>query len=427
MEILKCKHCDHKWATRGSSLPKVCPKCKSRRWNKKPLLKYLPKSKLQPKFKINDELNQGPMALALMEKRYLLKDKNEDLLETPKQMFRRVARYVAKADSLYDKNAKKTEEEFYNLLSNLEFLPSSPTLMNSNTPLGQLSSCFILGIDDSLESIFTTLKNSSLIMQSGGGVGFNFSKLRPEGDVVRSTSGVASGPTSFARVYDVTTEVIKSGGKRRGAMMGILNVNHPDIEEFITVKSKEGTLTNFNLSVGITDDFMGAVKENKDYWLINPRNNKKVEQVSARKIFNLIAENAWKYGDPGLIFLDEINRKNQIPHLGRIGVVSPCGEVPAYDLESCNLGSINLTKIIKNNKINWQKLKQIVHKSVHFLDNVIDINKFPLKEIEKITKANRRIGLGVMGFADLLIKLKIPYNSQEALNLSKKLMQYIHK
>lgn len=426
VKILICKHCNHKWATRREILPKICPRCKSRRWNKKPLLKYLPKSKLQPEFKVKDELHQGLTALALMEQRYLLKDEQGNIIETPKEMFRRVAKHVAKADLLYNEDAKKTEEEFYNMLTNLEFLPGSPTLMNAGAPLGQLASCFVLDIQDSIESIFTTLKNSSLIMQSGGGVGFNFSRLRPEGDIVRSTAGVASGPTSFAKVYDVATEVIRQGGKRRGAMMGILNHNHPDIKEFITAKSKEGTLTNFNLSIGITDEFIKNVRENKDYWLINPRNNKKVEKVNARKIFNLIAENAWKNGDPGLIFFDEINRKNPTPKLGRLEACNPCAEFFAYPWESCNLGSINLSKFVKNKKIEWNKLAETVKKAIHFLDNIIEVNLYPIKEIEKITKANRKIGLGLMSWADFLILLNIPYDSKEALKLAKYLIEFVN-
>lgn len=426
VKILRCKHCNHEWATRREILPKICPKCKSKRWNQKPLLKYLPKSKLQPKFKVKDELNQGSTALALMEQRYLLKDEKGNITETPKQMFQRVAKHVAKADLIYNENAKETEEEFYSLLSNLEFLPGSPTLFNAGTPLGQLASCFVLDIQDSLESIFTTLKNSALIMQSGGGVGFNFSKLRPKGDVVKSTAGVASGPTSFARIYDIATEVVKSGGKRRGAMMGILNYNHPDIKEFITAKSKENILTNFNLSIGIMDEFMKNIEEDKDYWLINPRNNKEVEKVNAKKIFNLIIENAWKHGDPGLIFLDEVNKKNPTPQLGELEACNPCAEFFAYPGESCNLGSINLSKFVKNGKIEWDKLVKIIKSAVHFLDNVIEVNLYPLKEIEQITKANRKIGLGLMSWADFLISLKIPYNSEEALKLAGYIMEFIN-
>ncbi|MBW2977774.1 adenosylcobalamin-dependent ribonucleoside-diphosphate reductase, partial [Candidatus Woesearchaeota archaeon] len=356
-------------------------------------------------------------ALEVLKARYLLKDSKGKIIETPKQMFRRVAKSIAKID-----NAK--EEEFYQVMSNLEFLPNSPTLMNAGTELGQLSACFVLPIEDSLESIFDTLKSSALIHQSGGGTGFSFSRLRPKGDIVKSTKEVASGPVSFIDAYDKTTDVVKQGGKRRGANMGILNVDHPDIIEFIKAKEKGG-LTNFNLSVGITDKFMNIVKEGKSYELVNPRNGKVVKKINARKIFDLIAETAWKTGDPGIVFLDEINRKHALKKLGRIESTNPCGEVPLLPNESCNLGSINLTKFISDRKINYEKLRKVIVTGVRFLDNVIDANKYPLKEIEKITKANRKIGLGVMGFADMLIMLGIRYDSKKALKIADELMKFI--
>jgi ribonucleoside-diphosphate reductase alpha chain len=339
-------------------------------------------------------------------------------------MFKRVAKAIAEVDREYGWNVLKTQEEFYKVMSKLEFLPNSPTLFNAGAPLGQLSACFVLPIEDSLESIFSTIKNMTLIEQTGGGVGFDFSKLRPKGDIVRSTKGVASGPVSFMKVFDIATDVIKQGGKRRGAMMAILRVDHPDILDFITIKSKENVLTNFNLSVAITDNFMNAVNKNKDFELINPRTKKPVKKLKARYIWNLIIESAWKSGDPGVIFIDEINRKNPIPEM-IINATNPCGEQPLLDYESCNLGSINLSKMIKGNEIDWEKLKRTVHIAVHFLDNVVDANDFPLPQIERMTKANRKIGLGVMGFAELLIRLNITYDSEDAIKVAENIMKFI--
>lgn len=381
--------------------------------------------KLKKEFGIDLEPKLTVNALEVLRKRYLIKDENNSIIETPSQMFERVAKTIAETDRNYGGNVLKTREEFYNIMSKLEFLPNSPTLFNAGTPLGQLSACFVIPVEDSLESIFTAVKHTALIEQSGGGVGFDFSKLRPKGDVVKSTKGVASGPISFMRIFDTATDVIKAGGKRRGAMMGILRVDHPDILEFITSKSKEEFLTNFNISVAINDEFMKAVRNSEKYELINPRTGKAVEKLNARHVWDLIIENAWKAGDPGVIFIDEINRNNPLLEIGKIEATNPCGEQPLIAYESCNLGSINLSKMIRNNEVNWEKLKNTVNIAVHFLDNIIDANHFPLQEIEKVTKYNRKIGLGVMGFAEMLILLGIPYDSEEAIKLAENIMKFI--
>ena len=378
-------------------------------------------------FGIEDDLKLPVNAVRILKKRYLLQDESGNLIETPKKMFERVAREVANADRLYGKkfNAEETERKFYRVMSNLEFIPNSPALINAGTRMGQLSACFVLPIEDSMKSIFEAVKVMALIHQSGGGTGFSFSKLRPKGDLVKSTKGIASGPVSFMRVFDMATDIIKQGGRRRGANMGILRVDHPDILEFITAKTREGAFTNFNLSVAITDKFMRLLEADKEYELINPRTGKPIRKLRTRDVFNLIIATAWKTGDPGLVFIDRINRKNPTPHIGIIESTNPCGEQPLLPYESCVLGSINLLKMVEKKKINWQKLKGVVRTAVHFLDNVIDVNKYPLSQIERMTKGNRKIGLGVMGFAEMLIKLCIPYNSQEGIHVAERVMKFI--
>ncbi len=378
---------------------------------------------------VSDELKLSVNAVNVLERRYLLKNEEGKIVETPAQLFKRVANHVASAEKLYQRDAdlSASEEEFYSLLTGLDFLPNTPTLMNSGTKIGQLSGCFVIPVEDSMTSIFDALKYMALVHKSGGGTGFSFSKLRPRGDIVKSTKGVASGPVSFMRVFNTGTEVIKQGGKRRGANMGILRVDHPDILEFITCKTRENFLNNFNISVAATDDFMKAVKEGKEYSLVNPRNGEVVRKLKAADVFDLIVTMAWKTGDPGMIFIDRINRANPTPHIGQIEATNPCGEQPLLPFESCNLGSVNLSHMIADGKIDFDKLRKTVRLAVRFLDNVIDINHYPAKPFEEMTKGNRKIGLGVMGFAETLIKLNTPYNSEEAAQTAERLMRFIQK
>jgi len=376
---------------------------------------------------VRDDLKLSVNAVKVLERRYLLKDEDGGVIETPRELMRRVARGVAQADALYDGDASATEEVFFEMLSNLEFLPNSPTLMNAETRLGQLAGCFVLPVGDSIVEIFDALKTMALVHQSGGGTGFSFSQLRPKDDIVQSTGGVASGPVSFMSIFDAATNVIKQGGRRRGANMGILRADHPDILEFILCKMEGTRFRNFNISVAAPDSFMEAVKNDESYELINPRTGKVVDRKSARHVFEMITTAAWQCGDPGVVFIDEVNRHNPTPGAGMIESTNPCGEQPLLAFESCNLGSINLRKMMKDGRIDWDKLGETVDRSVHFLDNVIDVTKFPLPETERLTKANRKIGLGVMGFAEMLILLGVPYNSEGALAVGEEVMKFINE
>jgi len=376
---------------------------------------------------VRDDLKLTVNATKVLGKRYLLKDVEGHVIETPRELMRRVARGIAAADKLYGDDAAATEEVFYEMLSSREFLPNSPTLMNAETRIGQLAGCFVLPVGDSVVEIFDTLKTMALVHQSGGGTGFSFSRLRPNGDIVSSTGGQASGPVSFMGIFDAATDVIKQGGRRRGANMGILRVDHPDIVEFITCKLHGGRLRNFNISVAATDAFMDAVKRGDSYDLVNPRNGAVVARKSARHVFDLIAVSAWQSGDPGMVFIDEVNRHNPTPHVDAIESTNPCGEQPLLPYESCNLGSINLRTMVKDGQVDWDKLGETVDRSVHFLDNVIDVTKFPVSETERITRANRKIGLGVMGFAEMLVLLGVPYDSDDGLRVGEDVMKFINE
>jgi len=372
-----------------------------------------------------------PQAITILEKRYLKRDARGQVIETPEEMFWRVAKNIAEAERFYGNQAALEElsETFFRMMASLDFLPNSPCLMNAGRDLQQLAACFVLPVEDSLDSIFETVKQTALIHQSGGGTGFSFSHLRPRDDRVQSTGGMASGPVSFMRVFNMATDVIKQGGTRRGANMGVLGVDHPDIMEFINIKNNLKEMENFNLSVGITKAFMEALAKDDEYDLINPRTKQSIKRLKAKEVLEAIVSAAWESGDPGILFLDRINGANPTPELGEIESTNPCGEVPLLSYEPCVLGSINLLKMMKEKDGKWEvdfdKIRMTVRHAVRFLDNVIDMNQYPLPQISQMAKGNRKIGLGVMGLAHFLIRLGIPYNSQKALEVVKGIMSFI--
>ena len=367
--------------------------------------------------------NLSANAVEVLKKRYLCRDERGQLMETPGEMLVRVAAHVSRAEIKHGGNEKIFRRKFLTMMQRMEFLPNSPTLMNAGLPLGQLSACFVLPVDDSLPAIFDALKNMALIHQSGGGTGFSFSRLRPKNDVVRATGGVASGPVSFMRIFDTATDVIKQGGRRRGANMATLRVDHPDILEFIQAKEKPGFLENFNISVAATDEFMRRARQGGEIELINPRTEQVTGRINAAKTMGHIANSAWAGGDPGMIFIDRINAAHPLP--GLIESTNPCGEQPLLPFESCNLGSINLAKLVVRGEMNWERLMELVSLAVRFLDDVIDMNRYPLQQIEETTLQSRKIGLGVMGFAEMLILMNISYNSPEAVRLAEEIMKFI--
>ncbi len=380
---------------------------------------------------LNVDTNVGINQLRVLKERYLLKDEVGKVKETPEQLWKRVAGNIAQAELKYggtDETVHYWTEQFSHLMEKMEFMPNTPTLMNAGAPLQQLSACFVLPIEDNLESIYETMKHQALIHQSGGGTGFSFSRIRPKGSIVKSTKGVATGPVGFMSVYNASTEVIKQGGKRRGANMGILRVDHPDIHEFIHCKDDITKINNFNISVAITEKFMEAVEKDEDFELINPSNQQVVRRENAKLLFEDLVMSAWKTGDPGIIFIDRINRDNTISHIYEIEATNPCGEQPLGPYDSCNLGIINLVKYVTHDgQVEWSRLRETVRTAVRFLDNTIDMNKYVIPQIEHMNKGNRRIGLGVMGWADLLFKLNIPYNSEEGCSFAEKMAKFIRE
>lgn len=369
-------------------------------------------------------------ALQVLESRYLRRNSQRQVVETSGQLFERVAQAIAYAELLVT-NAQQSsywEEQFHEMLTSLDFLPNSPTLMNAGTTLGQLSACFVIPVGDTIEEIFEAVKQVALVQRTGGGTGFDFSHLRPQGEAVSSTGGEASGPVSFMKIFDCATDNIKQGGRRRGANMGVLRADHPDIMDFVAAKLDGTSLQNFNISVGVTDRFMEAVHSDDEYELIEPRTGRPVKKIKAKKIFDAIAESAWQVGDPGLLFLDKINASNPTPNLGALESTNPCGEIPLLPYESCNLGSINLANMVDLGhplQVNWPKLRSTVRKAIRFLDDVIEVNNYPLPEIDAVSRGNRKIGLGVMGFAEMLIYLGISYASKKAIEFAQNLIHVI--